>query len=135
MHPVERERFDRLVEQVIQTLPSAVRRAIESVPIVVLDCPTPDLLKGIEDPETLADPDSLCGLHSGRAITERSIELSAELPSQIHLFRVGIIDLAGGWDEPDADKAVAEEIRVTILHELGHEMGLDEDDLYDLGYD
>lgn len=135
MRPAERERFDRLVEHVIRSLPSTVRRAIESVPIVVLDRPTPELLQGIDDPETLADPDSLCGLHTGRAITERSIELSAELPNQIHLFRMGIIDLAGGWDEPDADEAVAEEIRVTILHELGHEMGLDEDDLYDLGYD
>jgi predicted Zn-dependent protease with MMP-like domain len=135
MRPDERERFDRLVEQVIQSLPPTVRRAIESVPIVVLDRPTPELLQGIEDPETLADPDSLCGLHTGHAVTERSVEFSAQLPSQIHLFRVGIVDLAGGWTEPDAEEAVAEEIRVTILHELGHEMGLDEDDLYDLGYD
>lgn len=135
MRPDERERFDRLVEQVIQSLPPTIRRAIESVPIVVLDRPTPELLHGIEDPETLADSDSLCGLHTGHAVAERSVEFSAQLPSQIHLFRVGIVDLAGGWTDPDADEAVAEEIRVTILHELGHEMGLDEDDLYDLGYD
>lgn len=135
MRPGERERFDRLVDGVIQSLPEAVRRALEAVPVVVLDRPTPELLEGLGDPELAADPDSICGLHSGHAITERSVELSAELPNQIHLFRVAIVDLAGGWDEPDADEAVAEEIRVTILHELGHEMGLDEDDLYDLGYD
>lgn len=134
MSPALRERFDALVQDVIERLPPSLARALESISVVVLDRPTPELLAGL-DPETRDDPDSLCGLHSGHAITERSIELSAELPSQIHLFRVGIVDLAGGWDEPDADEAVAEEIRVTLLHELGHEMGLDEDDLYDLGYD
>ncbi len=135
MSPGERERFDRLVERVIGGLPAAIRRAIESVPIVVIDRPTPELLEGMDDPELTEDPDSLCGLHSGHAITERSIEQSGEVPNQIHLFRIGIVALAGGWDQPDADEAVGEEIRVTILHELGHEMGLDEDDLYDLGYD
>ncbi len=135
MNPGERERFDRLVEQVITELPAAIRRAIENVPVVVIDRPTPELLEGIDDPELAADPDSLCGLHSGHAITERSVELSGEVPNQIHLFRVGIIALAGGWDRHDADVSIAEEIRVTILHELGHEMGLDENDLYDLGYD
>ncbi|MBX3316501.1 MAG: metallopeptidase family protein [Phycisphaeraceae bacterium] len=135
MSPVERDRFDRLVEEVIRGLPASVRRALDEVPIVVLDKPTPDLLEGIEDPEVRQDPESLCGLHTGHSITDRSIEHSGELPSHIHLFRIGIVSLAGGWNGPDADAAVAEEIRVTILHELGHEMGLDEDDLYDLGYD
>ncbi|QYK49021.1 MAG: metallopeptidase family protein [Phycisphaeraceae bacterium] len=135
MSPAERERFDRLVEEVIRALPASVRRALDEVPIVVLDKPTPDLLEGIEDPEVIQDPESLCGLHTGHSITDRSIEQSGELPSQIHLFRIGIVSLAGGWESPDSNAAVAEEIRVTILHELGHEMGLDEDDLYDLGYD
>lgn len=133
--PAQRDRFDVLVQGVIDGLPAPVRRVVDSVSVVVLDRPTPDLLAGLDDPEVMEDPDSLCGLHSGHAITERSIELSAELPSQIHLFRVGIVDLAGGWDGPDADDSISEEIRITLLHELGHEMGLDEDDLYDLGYD
>lgn len=131
----QRERFDALVQDVIEGLPPQVRRALDIISVVVLDRPTPDLLAGIDDPEARDDPDSLCGLHSGHAVTERSIEQSAELPSQIHLFRIGIVDLAGGWEEPDADDSIAEEIRITLLHELGHEMGLDEDDLYDLGYD
>lgn len=124
-----------MVQDVIESLPPPLRRALDTISVVVLDRPTPDLLAGIDDPEARGDPDSLCGLHSGHAITERTVELSAELPSQIHLFRVGIVDLAGGWDDPEADDNIIEEIRITLLHELGHEMGLDEDDLYDLGYD
>ena len=130
-----RERFDALVADVIDSLPDVVRAWLEDVPVVVLDRPTPEMLQGLEDPDVAADPDSLCGLHSGLAITEASLERSGELPSQIHLFRAGIVGLAGGWEQPDADALIREEIRVTLLHELGHEMGLDEDDLYDLGYE
>ena len=133
MTPAQRERFDAMVERVIGELAPPIRRLLERVSVVVLDRPTPDLLEGIDDPEARADPDSLCGLHSGHAITERSVDQSGELPSQIHLFRVGIVELAGGWG--GTDDSIEEEIRITLLHELGHEMGLDEDDLYDLGYD
>lgn len=131
----QRGRFDGLVAEVIEDLPDPIRDMLEDIAVVVLDVPTPELLKGIEDPEVASDPESLCGLHSGRAITEGIVERSAELPNQIHLFRVGIVSLAGGWEGDDADDRVYEEIRVTLLHELGHEMGLDEDDLYDLGYE
>lgn len=43
------------------------------------------------------------------------------------------MNLAGGWER--GEEAVREEIRVTLLHEIGHHFGLDEDDLADLGYD
>ncbi len=142
----ERERFDRLLEDCIAELPGKVRELIDEVPIVVLDRPTPEMVRDLIVDGTLLpedDPDELCGLHSGVAITERSIEdpggwgplnLDTGGPEQIHLFRVGIIDLAGGWDDPNADDAVYEEIRITVLHEIGHHFGLDEDDLEQLGY-
>ena len=56
------------------------------------------------------------------------------MPSDIHLFRDGILDLVGGWDVPDARQSLEEEIRITLLHEIGHQFGLDEDDLDRLGY-
>ncbi len=135
MTPGERDRFDALVERVIECQPPPIRRLLESVSVVVLDRPTPDLLAGLDDADAREDPDSICGLHSGHAITERSVDQSGDLPSQIHLFRNGIVDLAGGWEGSDAEERIADEIRITLLHELGHEMGLDEDDLYNLGYD
>ncbi|MBY0312295.1 MAG: metallopeptidase family protein [Phycisphaerales bacterium] len=142
----ERERFDALLEDCLAALPPKIRELIDEVPIVVLDRPPPEMIKELQADGTLEpgeDPDELCGLHSGVAITDRSIEdpggwgLLNEHgagPEQIHLFRVGIIDLAGGWDDPNADDAVYEEIRITVLHEIGHHFGLDEDDLEQLGY-
>ena len=118
------------------TLPSG---AFE-VPLIVMDRPSPAMLKdlGLAGPRPPGeeDPaDEICGLHTGTAITERSIERTGELPTQIHLFRAGIINTAGGWSQPQADDAVYEEIMVTLLHEIGHHFGLDEEDLADLGYD
>jgi len=133
--PAQRARFDRLVERVIERLPGHVRAMLDESPIIVEDRPDDDMLRDLGmDP---ADPEaagSLCGLHTGLAITERSVELDGVPSSQIHLFREGIVLEAGGWGGRRAEDAIREQIRVTILHELGHEMGLDEDDLDELGY-
>ena len=60
----------------------------------------------------------------------------------IHIFREGIVNLATedeegralGWKAEHAEESIYEEIRITILHEIGHHFGLDEDDLEELGY-
>jgi predicted Zn-dependent protease with MMP-like domain len=128
-------------------LPGNVREMLDHVPVVVLDCPTPEMVQSLKQDGTLepeADGMDLCGLHTGVAITERSVEdpggwglqhaSDASGPEQIHLFRIGILDLAGGWEQPNADEEVYEEIRITLLHEVGHHFGLDEGDLDELGY-
>ena len=133
MNRTERDRFDGLLERVLDAAPPEVRRAIERVPVIVLDRPTPELLDELglgDDPDA---GDELCGLHTGVSEIEASVEDSGSLPSDIHLFREGIVATAGGWG--GGDGPVAEEIRITLLHELGHQFGLDEDDLADLGYD
>ncbi|HEX8876725.1 MAG TPA: metallopeptidase family protein [Phycisphaerales bacterium] len=130
-----RDRFDALLEEAIAQLPPPIRALLDEVPVVALDRPTPEMLRDLGiDPSDEEEATSLCGLHSGVAATERSVDRSGELPSEIHLFREGIIDLAGGFDQPDADDAVYEEIMVTLLHEIGHEFGLSEEDLDRLGY-
>lgn len=130
------ERFDALVKDAIDALPPHLRRLVDEVPVVVLDEPTPEMLRDLGiDPADESARDELCGLHTGTAITERSIEHPADLPTVVHLFRRGIVALAGGWDQPNADDEVYEQVRITLLHELGHHFGLDEDDLTNLGYD
>ena len=133
MNEQQRQTFDRLVDEVIEHLPDGVRALVEEVPIIVLDRPTPAMARSLGMTEKEAR--ELCGLHSGIAMTERSVEHSGILPTDIHLFREGIVDLAGGWEADDAENHIYEEIRITVLHELGHHYGLDEDDLEDLGYD
>lgn len=139
MRREERRRFDALFEDVLGAMPEEIRRMTEEVPVVLEDHPDPDVLLGMGlDPDDRA---ALCGLHSGIPLTERSVEHGA-LPDVVTLFREGILEEAGGWDEgTDGDGApsggearVRREIRVTLLHELGHHFGLGEDDLERLGY-
>jgi len=146
MTPRERERFDLLMQDAVDSLPARIRALIDEVPLVVLDRPTDKMIRDLTADGTIeegADPTELCGLHTGVAITERSVEdpggwgrVGSEGfgPEEIHIFREGIVSLAGGWDAEHADEDIYEEIRITILHEIGHHFGLGEDDLEGLGY-
>lgn len=145
MDAEHRQRFDELLEQVIEGLPEGVHELFDEVPLIVDDRPDDALVKRLavdfEIPDEPGELDrfaaELCGLHSGRMLTERSVEDPADLPEDIRIFREGIVGIAGGWDGPRAevDESIAEQIRITILHEVGHHFGLDEDDLEELGYD
>jgi predicted Zn-dependent protease with MMP-like domain len=139
MNRSERRRFDALLEQVLAEVPPRVRALLEEAPLVVEDRPTRELLEqfGLDD-----EPEDLCGLHTGTPLTERSVSELIDLPEMIYLFREGIVDEAGGWDPWKDDDGslwggedrVKKEIRVTLLHEIGHHFGLEEGDLEDLGY-
>lgn len=127
------DRFDALLEQILETLPDALHQIMAETAVIVLDRPTPDMLAELDmEPDEALD---LCGLHTGMMATERSLEDSGVLPNQIHLFREGIIALAGGFGDAGSDSRVAAQIEITLLHEIGHEYGLDEDQLRELGYD
>ncbi len=146
----ERERFDSLFEDVLAGLPAGVAALLAEVPVIMLDRPTPEMVELLRRDGLLEPGDGgedLCGLHSGVGLTERSVEDPANwgadlgVPEHIHLFREGITSLAfdnigddGGWDHPEADEELYEEIRITLLHELGHHFGLEEEDLDELGY-
>lgn len=148
MTEAERDRFDQLVEDAIEALPPRIRALLDEIPVVVLDEPDDQMMRELGlDPADGEARGELCGMHTGTSLTERSVERSGDLPTQVHLFRRGIIALAGGWEareEKDeegrpwtvgGDDEIYEEIRVTLLHEIGHHFGLDEDDLERLGYD
>lgn len=142
----ERDRFDALVEEAIGALPGELLELIEELPVLVEDFPSREQAESLlrewrelPDQEAGDEPDSpealmheLCGLHEARAYTEESVEAAGEMPGRIMLFRAGILAIAGGWAA--GDDAVFDEIAVTLLHEIGHQFGLDEDDLDRLGY-
>ncbi|CAN5780516.1 metallopeptidase family protein [soil metagenome] len=139
MNETQRQRFDAILERVLEALPAAVRAVIEEVPVIVEDRPAPELLESLRKQGVLPDDepeadDELMGLHSGVAITEQSLGASGELPPMIHVFRDAVVAEVGGWKIENAESELAEEIRVTLLHEIGHHFGLDEDDLDELGY-
>jgi predicted Zn-dependent protease with MMP-like domain len=136
----ERDRFDAIFDRVLRELPQRIRDLFDESPLILEDRPTKEIMEEFDLDE---NADALCGLYTGTPLTERSVSHVEFPPDQIHIFREGIVSQAGGWRETtDADgnptggeDAIAREIRITILHELGHHFGLDEEDLVELGYE
>jgi predicted Zn-dependent protease with MMP-like domain len=132
MTDAQRARFDDLLEDVLAHLPEGLHRLLEESPLIVEDEPDEATLRALGMDHDPHAPDELCGLHTGVMLTERSVNDPPDLPEQIQVFRRGVVATAGGWSAPDA--RLREEIRVTVLHEIGHHFGLEEDDLDRLGY-
>jgi len=133
MNPREREHFDRLLDQVMDELPEQIHALIEEVPLLVEDYPSPEILDSFD----MQYRDDLCGLHDGIPLTDRSVEVPLSedgIPDHIVIYREGITAQAARGRRRATDEAVRREIRITILHEIGHHFGLDEDDLAELGY-
>ena len=129
----EREQFDVLLEEALGELPPGILRALDDMPLVVDDRPSVEILESMG--MTPAQGDELCGLFSGLMETEQSVlETAPVLPNQVQIYREGIVLAAGGWGRPGAEEHVYEQIMITLLHEIGHRFGLDEDDLERLGY-
>lgn len=127
MDPGTRQRFDRLLEEVLGELPETLRRRLEEVPLVADDRPPRSLMRRFAARDTRA----IRGLYTGIPLTRRSVMHSGALPDRISIYREGIIAAAG----PRAgDAALKRQIRRTVLHEIGHHFGLGERDLRGLGY-
>ncbi|NKB69978.1 MAG: hypothetical protein GKR89_23130 [Candidatus Latescibacteria bacterium] len=117
--------FDALVERALRRIPQPFQQALENVAIVVEDWPDPELVR-----EITGDPrDALYGLFTGTPLTERSLEYSGDLPAQIHLYRGPLEE-----DFPDPEQ-LAQEVEVTLVHEIAHFMGLDEEAVERYGYE
>ena len=118
--------FDQLLEQHIDNLPDWVAVQLEEIPVIVDDEPSDATLAMLGLDRRSSE---LCGLHTGIPITQRSVEHAWRLPDHIQLFRGPIKRVA-----KNTQTALSEQIRITLLHEIGHHFGLDEDQLTELGY-
>jgi predicted Zn-dependent protease with MMP-like domain len=130
LNPRTRERFDRLLEEVLAELPLQIHELIEQVPLHVEDFPSDDVME-----QTGAKYlDSLCGLYTGIPLGSKSVDHSGTLPDVVTIYREGILAAATDrWGHVPKGR-LRREIRTTILHELGHHHGLSEKDLRELGY-
>ena len=118
-----RRQFLTLVQQAYQALPDNVTTALQNLEVVVERWPSRDLLDGLRD----ARPYELLGLYIGVPLPDRGSELP-QLPDLIYLFQRPIERRCSTPQE------VVEEVRVTLLHEVGHYFGLEEEDLERQGY-
>jgi predicted Zn-dependent protease with MMP-like domain len=120
--PVRHVGFERLVERSVATIPSPFRDALVEVAIVIDDEPTADQRRD----NGLADDEMLYGLYEGVPRTEYGADWVA-MPNRITLFRLPLEE-----DFPDP-RDLAEEVRLTVIHELAHHLGIDDERLDELG--
>jgi len=105
-------------------LPQPFAEHLEEVSVEIKDRPTAKQLKGAG----LEEDELLLGLYVGHPMTERSVEHSGMLPDVIYVFQEDVELVSNN------EKELVEEVRVTVLHEIGHHFGMDEGDLDELGY-
>ena len=125
------EKFDRLLAEVLAELPDGIRTRLDEAPLIADDRPSRQVMREMG----VRHPLDLCGLYTGVPLTRRSVEQSGRLPDKIHIFREGIVAAATDRHGSLTDAALKRQIRVTVLHEIGHHFGLDEDDLREMGYE
>jgi len=121
---MDRRRFTRLVTEVLNDLPEEFAARVAGVEVVVEEEPSRAQLRSVGlDPRH----DTLFGLYEGIPLEERSSG-TASLPDKISIFYRPIIDAC------DSEQEIRAEIRTTILHEVAHFFGIDDDDLESWGY-
>lgn len=119
-------RFEELVARALSLLPHAFEEHMGNVSVVIEARPGRELLASLgADPD---DPhDTLFGLYEGVPLTERRHD-DLLLPDQITIYREPLLEYC------ESESEVVDEVRITVLHEVGHFFGMDEARLDDLGY-
>jgi predicted Zn-dependent protease with MMP-like domain len=112
---MDADRFDEIVEQALDEIPDEIASRVRNVVVLVEEEPPED------------QPTDLLGLYDGIALTERDGWLPPG-PDQIFIFRRPLMEYCDDEDQ------LAEEIRITVVHEVAHHFGIDDARLHELGY-
>jgi predicted Zn-dependent protease with MMP-like domain len=108
------QRFDELVSDALDLIPPELTDAMDNVVVLVAD----------RHPEE----HDLLGLYEGVALTERNSDYAGALPDAITIYREALLDVCSCEDE------VVEQVAVTVIHEIAHHFGIDDDRLDQLGW-
>lgn len=113
MIDVDEDRFSELVADALDQVPEALAELVDNVVVMVEDRhPTEDLL----------------GLYEGVPLTERDDYGGLVMPDTITIYRLALCEMCSSLDE------VVDEVLVTVVHELAHHFGIDDDELHRLGW-
>jgi predicted Zn-dependent protease with MMP-like domain len=121
---VSKERFQELVEEALKDVPGEFALYLEEVAVEVRDRPSRADLKRMG----LGPRDLLLGLYTGRPRTQRSVLDGPTMPDVIQIFQECI-----EWVSRN-ERDLIQQVRKTVLHEIGHHFGMSEEDLDELGY-
>jgi predicted Zn-dependent protease with MMP-like domain len=115
MMEVSRARFEELVAAALDDVPAELAELIDNCVVLVEDEPP------AQDPQLL-------GVYDGTPLTERDQGYTMTLPDRITIFRNPLLEMCADEDE------LVDEVRITVVHEIAHHFGIDDDRLHQLGY-
>ncbi len=113
---MSKDHFEELVSAALDEIPPELAAVMDNVVVLVEDEPPAD------------DPD-LLGLYEGTPLTERDWAYGGQLPDRITIFRGPTLRMCTTEDE------VVDEVHITVVHEVAHHFGIDDDRLHALGYE
>jgi predicted Zn-dependent protease with MMP-like domain len=108
------ERFEDLVSEALDLIPPDLAAAMDNVVVLVAD-------RHPQDPELL-------GLYEGIALTERDSSYAGALPDTVTIYRESLLEIC------ETEQDVVEEVAITVIHEMAHHFGIDDERLYELGW-
>jgi predicted Zn-dependent protease with MMP-like domain len=114
VNPLPLPRFEELVADALDEVPAELMALLDNVVVLVED-------RNAEEPDLL-------GLYEGYALTERGWDYGGALPDRIMVYRSAICDICDDEDQ------VVEEVTITVVHEIAHHFGIDDDRLHALGW-
>jgi predicted Zn-dependent protease with MMP-like domain len=121
---MQRKQFESLVQDAMKELPQEFREKLTNVAIVIEDYPSEELLERMEIPEG----GTLFGLYEGVPLPDRGHFNAPLYPDRILIFQ-GPIE-----EECDSPEEIREQVRITLLHEIAHFFGFDDEELEERGY-
>jgi predicted Zn-dependent protease with MMP-like domain len=113
---MSKDRFEELVSEALDEIPPELAAVMDNVVVLVEDEPP-------------ADDPHLLGLYEGTPLTERDWAYGGQLPDRITVFRGPTLRMCTTEDE------VVDEVHITVVHEVAHHFGIDDDRLHALGYE
>ena len=124
-HPVTRERFEELVQEALDSIPDALWESIDNLVVTVEEWPARSQLESVG----VSPGRTLLGLYEGVPLTGRSHYYGLVPPDKITIFRGPILRMYPHGDED----AIRAQVRRTVLHEVAHHFGIDDDRLHEIG--
>ncbi|MDX6314976.1 MAG: hypothetical protein QOF84_1722 [Streptomyces sp.] len=115
---MSRDAFEELVSDALDRIPSELARVMDNVAVFVEDEPDPSGTHGT----------GLLGLYEGTPLTERGEWYAGVLPDRITIYKGPILRMCGSREE------VVEEVATTVVHEVAHHFGIEDDRLHELGW-
>lgn len=109
------DEFDQLVDDALDSIPLGLLAMVDNAILLIEDDPPPN------------EP-GILGLYDGIPLTDRDSSYSGVLPDRIFVFRRPLQEMCSSHDE------IVDEVAITVVHEIAHHFGIDDDRLHDLGW-